>query len=31
MKNIINALQNLVYGDFRLTLTDKQLLNIKTF
>lgn len=31
MKNTINALQNLVYGDFRLTLTDKQLANIKTF
>lgn len=31
MKNIINALQNFIYGDFRLTLTDKQLSNTKTF
>lgn len=30
MKNIINALQNLVYGDFRLVLSEKQLKNIKT-
>ena len=30
MKNIINAMQNLVYGGFRLTLTEKQLSNIKT-
>lgn len=31
MKDIINALQNLIYGDFRLTLTEKQLSNIKSF
>lgn len=31
MKNIINAMQNLIYGDTRLLLTEKQLKNIKTF
>lgn len=31
MKKITNAMQNLIFGDFRLTLTDKQLSNIKTF
>ncbi len=30
MKNIINAMQNLIYGDFRLVLSEKQLKNIKT-
>ena len=29
MKNIINAIQNLVYGDARLILTEQQLKNIK--
>lgn len=31
MRNIFNALQNLIYGDFRLTLNDKQLSRIKKF
>lgn len=31
MKNIINTLQNFIYGDTRLLLTEKQLKNIKTF
>lgn len=31
MKNIINAMQNLIYSDTRLLLTEKQLKNIKTF
>lgn len=31
MKNIINALQNFIYGDTRLLLTEKQLKNIKAF
>lgn len=31
MKNIINALQNFIYGDTRLLLTEKQLKNIKPF
>lgn len=31
MKNIINALQNFIYGDTRLLLTEKQLKNIKSF
>ena len=31
MKKIINAIQNLLFGDFRLTLTEKQLSNIKSF
>lgn len=31
MKNIINALQNFIYGDNRLLLTEKQLKNIKSF
>lgn len=30
MKNIINAMQNLIYGDDRLILTEKQLKNTKT-
>ncbi len=31
MKNIINALQNFIYGDTRLIFTEKQLKNIKSF
>lgn len=31
MKNIINAMQNLIYGDTRLLLTEKQLKNTKAF
>jgi hypothetical protein len=30
MKNVINAMQNFIYGDFRLILSDNQLKNIKT-
>lgn len=30
MKKIMNVMQNLIFGDSRLTLTDKQLANIKT-
>lgn len=31
MKNIINAMQNLIYGDTRLILTEQQLKNIKAY
>lgn len=31
MKQIVNALQNLVFGNFRYLLTEKQLKNTKTF
>ena len=30
MKKVINAMQNLIYGDERLILSEKQLQNIKT-
>lgn len=30
MKNAINAMQNFIYGDTRLILTENQLKNIKT-
>lgn len=30
MKNAINAMQNLIYGDTLLILTENQLKNIKT-
>ena len=30
MKNIINAMQSLIYGDTHLILTDKQLKNTRT-
>ncbi len=30
MKNIINAMQNFIYGDTRLILTENQLKNTKT-
>lgn len=31
MKKIFNAMQNLIFGDFRLILSEKQLQNIKIF
>ena len=30
MKKAINAMQNFIYGDFRLILTENQLKNTKT-
>jgi hypothetical protein len=30
MKKVFNAMQNLIYGDTRLILTENQLKNIKT-
>lgn len=30
MKKVFNAMQNLIYGDARLILTENQLKNIKT-
>ena len=30
MKKMFNAMQNLIYGDTRLILTDKQLVNTKS-
>lgn len=30
MKKMFNAMQNLIYGDARLILSEKQLQNIKT-
>ena len=31
MKKVFNAMQNLIYGDTRLILTENQLKNIKTY
>lgn len=31
MKKVFNAMQNLIYGDTRLILTERQLKNTKTF
>jgi hypothetical protein len=31
MKKVINAMQNLIYGDTRLILTEQQLKNTKTY
>lgn len=30
MKKVINTMQNLIYGDTRLILNEKQIKNIKT-
>lgn len=31
MKKVFNAMQNLIYGDTRLILTEQQLKNAKTY
>lgn len=31
MKKVFNAMQNLIYGDTRLILTEQQLKNTKTY
>lgn len=31
MKKVFNAMQNLIYGEFRFILSEKQLKNTKTF
>lgn len=31
MKKVINAMQNLIYGDTRFILTEKQLKNTRTY